>query len=85
MLSHFISGGIFFGFLIAALFFLRFWNKTGDRLFLIFAISFLLLSAERIVLLLLSVRGEFQFSVYSIRLLAFLLLIGAILDKNRSR
>ena len=84
MINYFISGAICFGFLTAALFFLRFWKKTDDRLFLIFAISFLLLSIERIVLLFLPVRGEFQFCVYGIRLLAFLLLIFAILDKNRS-
>jgi hypothetical protein len=85
MFNQFISGAVFFGFLISALFFFRFWNKTHDRLFLMFSISFLLLGLERIVVSFASVRSEFQFYVYGIRLLAFSLLIWAILDKNRGK
>lgn len=85
MLNAFIAGATFFGFLIAALFFLRFWKKTSDRLFLMFSISFLLLGIERVVTAFVPVRSEFQFYTYSIRLVAFLLLICAILDKNRKK
>lgn len=85
MLNQFLSGALFFGFVTAALFFLRFWSKTQDRLFLMFAISFFLLGAERLVITFVPLRNEFQFSAYSIRLLAFLLLIFVILDKNRGR
>jgi len=84
MFNQFISGAVFFGFFIAALFFFRFWNKTGDRLFLIFAFSFLLMGIERIVNSFMPVAGEFRYYVYSIRLLAFSLLLFAILDKNRA-
>jgi hypothetical protein len=85
MFNQFISGAVFFGFFISALFFFRFWNKTRDRLFLMFAISFLLLGIERIIVSFASVMAEFQFYVYGIRLLAFSLLIWAILDKNRRK
>lgn len=85
MLNAFINGATFFGFWIAALFFFRFWRKTNDRLFLMFSISFLLLGIERIVTAFVPVRGEFQFYTYSIRLAAFVLLICAILDKNRAK
>jgi hypothetical protein len=85
MFNQFISGAVFLGFLTSALFFFRFWNKTNDRLFLMFAISFFLMGIERIVVSFVPVRGEFQFYVYGIRLLAFVLLLWAILDKNRGK
>lgn len=83
MLNQFISGAVFFGFIISALFLYRFWKKTRDRLFLMFSISFLLLGIERVIVSFASVRAEFQYYVYGIRLLAFSLLIWVILDKNR--
>ena len=36
----FLSGAISMGFLVAAVFFLRFWRDTRDELFLAFALSF---------------------------------------------
>lgn len=83
MPDQFISGALCCGFWVSALFFFRFWRTTHDRLFLIFAISFLLMGVERVVLTWTAAHGEFEFSAYGIRLLAFLLLIFAILDKNR--
>lgn len=85
MANQFISGILFAGFVIAALFFFCFWRKTRDRLFLMFAVSFLLFGIERLVISFVPLRDEFQFSVYCIRLIAFLLLIFAILDKNRRK
>jgi hypothetical protein len=66
-----------------ALFFFRFWRRTADRLFLIFGAAFLLLMGERIVLVTIDVSHEFAPYVYLVRLLAFVLIIGAIIDKNR--
>ena len=43
-LLDFLSGSVTFGFLLAALFFLRFWRRTRDGLFLAFATAFLLLA-----------------------------------------
>jgi hypothetical protein len=83
MPNQFLNGAIFFGFLISAHFFFRFWSQTRDRLFLMFAISFLLLAVERTVASFVPVQAEHQFYVYGIRLVAFILLICAILDKNR--
>ena len=42
-LLDFLSGSVTFGFLLAALFFLRFWRRTRDGLFLAFATAILLL------------------------------------------
>jgi hypothetical protein len=85
MPNQFLAGAIFFGFLISTLFFFQFWIRTRDRLFLMFSISFLLLGIERIVASFVAVEAEHQFYVYGIRLLAFILLICAILDKNRRK
>ena len=39
----FISGMVAAGFLVAGLFFIRFWRKTHDQLFISFALAFWLL------------------------------------------
>ena len=91
--SSVLSGGIALAYFIAGLFFLRFWARTRDRLFLFFAISFWLLMLER--LLLVQIRHTQGFLpesthesvpyIYTVRLVAFLVILGAIIDKNRSR
>jgi uncharacterized membrane protein HdeD (DUF308 family) len=81
MLNHFLFGALWLGFGVAGLFFLKFWFKTKDALFLFFALAFALLSIERIVLAFVFSGNEFE--VYFIRLAAFALILGAILWKNR--
>ena len=78
-----MMGAIAMGSTIAALFFLRFWRETGDRLFVMFAISFLLLGITRLGLALShdSIEGETHW--YWGRLAAFVLILIAIVDKNR--
>jgi hypothetical protein len=82
-MNQFMSGGIFVGMLLAALFFFRFWKRTGDRLFLLFGFSFGIHSAERLLLFWVSETNEMRPYIYLIRLLAFLVIIAAIVDKNR--
>jgi hypothetical protein len=79
-----IPGAIVMGYAVAGLFFLRFWRQTRDRLFLIFAISFWLLGAQRLALALTAPTVETT-GLYLLRLLAFLLILLAIVDKNRGR
>ena len=83
-LSPFLSGVLVMGYFIAGLYFLRFWRDTRDRLFGIFAAAFWLLAAQRTALTLSSDPGGDQLMLYTVRLLAFVLLLAAILDKNRS-
>jgi hypothetical protein len=83
--SQLISGAILMGYLVTGLFFLRFWRDTRDRLFLIFAVSFVILGTQRLALVLTREMLETQTGLYVIRLFAFLLILGAIIDKNRSR
>ncbi len=81
--SDFISGAIAMACLVALGFFLRFWQKTRDRLFLFFAAAFLLFMLERILRSSCPMESELAPFVYSVRLAAYLLLIIAIIDKNR--
>jgi ribosomal protein S18 acetylase RimI-like enzyme len=46
---EFFAGFQAAGFLVCALFFLRFWNRTRDSLFMAFALAFALLSAQQVL------------------------------------
>lgn len=82
--SLFISGLLASGYAVAALFFLRFWHRSRDRLFGFFAASFLLLFVQRVALALTADLVADAAWYYVVRLLAFVLIIVAIVDKNRS-
>jgi hypothetical protein len=69
----------------AALYFLKFWKRTGDGLFLAFSIAFLIEAANRIAVIFLKNPSEGSPSIYLIRLGAFLIILGAILRKNYGR
>lgn len=68
---------------VALLFFVRFWRGTGDRLFAFFGGAFGLLALNYLFLALNPRDSEVRPYLYLIRLVAFLLIIIAILDKNR--
>lgn len=85
-LASFGAGAIAMGFGIAALFFLRFYVKTRDGLFVAFAAAFFLMALNQALVTLLAVPREEQSPIFLLRLLAFLLIIAAVLMKNlRSR
>lgn len=79
---QYVSGAITMGHLIAGLFFLRFWARTRDRLFLAFATAFWLFAANQALTALSGVPREEQSWIYLIRLAAFALIIIAIVHKN---
>lgn len=83
-LFDFLSGAICLGFLCAGLFFLRFWRRTHDGLFLAFAIAFALLGMGQAVQALANIADEERSYVFLIRLVAFTLIIVAIFRKNRA-
>lgn len=83
-LFAFLSGAITLGFLVAALFFLRFWRRTGDDLFVAFAFSFALLGLGQAVQALANIPEEERSYIYLIRLAAFLIILAAIIRKNSS-
>lgn len=84
VLSHLISGAIVMGYVVAGLFFLRFWKQSRDRLFLFFALAFWVLGGQRLALALASEIVEDTTVFYVVRLLAFVLILAAIVDKNRA-
>jgi uncharacterized membrane protein YqgA involved in biofilm formation len=83
-LASFLSGLITMGFLIAALFFFRFWKRTRDTLFATFGVAFLLLALNQALIGLSEMTGEGRSLLFLPRLAAFALLIGAIIGKNIS-
>lgn len=82
-LYDFLSGAVALGFLVCAVFFLRFWRRTHDGLFLSFALAFLLLGTGQTVLALGNIPTEDRGSIYLIRLAAFLVILIGIYRANR--
>jgi hypothetical protein len=81
-LYDFLSGAVALGFAACALFFLRFWKRTREELFLAFSVAFLLLGIGQTILALASIPTEERGSIYLFRLVAFLLILLAIYRKN---
>lgn len=82
VLIAFVSGAIALGYLVAGAFFLRFWARTRDALFLAFAGAFWLMALNQALPVLLDIASEDQGGVYLLRLAAFILIIAAVLGKN---
>jgi hypothetical protein len=80
--ADFFSGVIAMGFAVCAVFFLRFWRRTRDSLFLVFSIAFLLLALNQALTSWLGLPLEERSWLYLLRLAAFLIIIGAIVCKN---
>ncbi|HEX7155146.1 MAG TPA: DUF5985 family protein [Thermoanaerobaculia bacterium] len=78
-----LSGMLMAGYLVAALFFLRFWTTSRDRLFLMFSGAFFMLTVQRFSIVMTREWMEDQSLLYLLRLAAYLLIIVAIVDKNR--
>jgi len=83
LIEGFSQGFVATASLVAAMFFLRFWTRTRDFLFLAFAIAF---AAEAITRTITVVEGipDTNYSwVYVERLCEYLFILVAILRKNR--
>lgn len=83
MLLNFLSGAITMGFAIAGLFFLRFWSRTGETLFLAFAFAFWLLGLAQALLVFADIPEEERSWLFLLRLAAFSLILVSIAIKNR--
>lgn len=82
-MTDFLNGATAMGCLVAALFFFRFYRQSTDRLFLFFGLGFSIFGVNRLVLALLEEGHEASTYVYLSRLLAFVMILLAIIDKNR--
>ena len=83
MLFDFLSGAITMGFAVAGLFFLRFWRRTGEGLFVAFAFAFWLLGLAQALLTFTDIPVEERSWLYLLRLAAFSLILVSVWIKNR--
>ncbi len=84
MLRSMLNGALAMACLASALFFLRFWKQSRDRLFSFFSLAFLLMAVNAVAAALIDVGDERRNYIYVVRLIAFLLILYAIWDKNRA-
>jgi hypothetical protein len=81
-LNDFLHGAMVMATLSIALFFLRFWRATKDRLFVLFSAAFCLLGANWALA---TLGGPLAPHAHVFRFLAFVVIALAVLDKNRRR
>jgi hypothetical protein len=79
----FFTGALTLANVVVAMFFHRFWRKTGDRFFGLFALAFVTFAGARIALSVVDAQHEGRDYLYLVRLVGFLIILVAILDKNR--
>ena len=82
-MTHFVAGLLVMGYLVAAIFFLRFWREARDPLFLFFAGGFALLAIQRATLAIAYLLPVPLTTHYVLRLAAFVVILAGILHKNR--
>jgi hypothetical protein len=83
-MTSFISGAVMMGCFVIAAIFWKSWRRTADRLLGWFALSFLLLGVERLMIEATHVQELSTPWVYVMRLVAFGVIAVAIVEKNRS-
>jgi hypothetical protein len=83
MIEGFLLGVIVTTSLTAGVFFLKFWRSTRDKLFLAFAVAFIIEGLNRIGFLFVPQPNEGSPTIYIVRLFAFLTIVAAIVSKNR--
>lgn len=84
VLATLVSGMIAAGFLTAALFFARYYRSTRDALFVYFAVAFVLLAAEKLVVLVVPDWFPEPPWLFVVRLAAFVAIGVGIWEKNRA-
>ncbi|HKQ49486.1 MAG TPA: DUF5985 family protein [Phycisphaerae bacterium] len=81
-MQEFTYGALVMASAIISLFFLRYWRRSRDTLFIYFSAAFLALGLNWLALAFAD-RDEPQTSLYIMRLLAFGLIVIGIWNKNR--
>lgn len=79
---EFLAGALTLAYVIASIYFVHFWRRTADRLFLAFALAFALLAMNQVTVFALGVADERHNYAYILRVLGFVLILAAIVDKN---
>lgn len=81
-MTTFLAGALTLAFFLAGVFFLRFWKKTRDRLFLHFALAFWLFMLNQIATSAMGAVAEETGYAYILRVLGYIVILVAIVDKN---
>ena len=81
----FLSGAVAMASFATTLFFLKFWRRTSDTFFLLFALAFAIDTVSRTALGVTHISNELEPAFYLLRLAMFVLIIVAITIKNRAR
>jgi hypothetical protein len=84
-MQSFLAGMTTMGFLVIGLLFVRYWRRSHDGIFGWFAIAFLLLALNQGLPAFFDFVREEQSWVFVLRLLAFAVIIVAIVRKNREK
>jgi hypothetical protein len=79
----FVLGALTMSSAVAAIFFLRYWHLSRDRLYIYFCIAFTVMGLNWLGLVLIGINDEATHRLYLLRLLAFVLIIIGIVDKNQ--
>ena len=82
MIAGFLLGIIVTSSLVAGVIFVRFYRRTRDPLFLAFGAAFVIEGLNRVAFLMIDNPNEGRPLIYFVRLLAFSLIIAAIIGKN---
>ena len=85
MIETFLLGVIATASFTAGLFFLKYWQRSRDILFLAFSAAFFIEAFNRVSLLFVAHPNEADFWYYLIRIFAFLIILAGILKKNYGR
>lgn len=84
-LAMILAGAIASAEAVIGIFFLRFWTRSGDGLFLAFALAFWLMAINQTLVALFGAGVESSAPFYLLRLAAYVLIIFAIVRKNTRR
>lgn len=82
-MNQFLLGALASAFLVAAMFFARFFARTGDRFFAFVSTAFVIMSVNQLTLAVLGEEAEYKSWPYLVRLAAFGVILVGIYDKNR--
>ena len=84
-MTDLLNGAIMMTYATIGLFFWRFWKNSRDRFYVMFAAAFWILAVNRVLIANVAVADEGLPIYYLVRLLAFLLILVAIVHKNYER
>lgn len=79
---EFLSGALVMAYFISGVYFLRFWRRTRDRLFMHFAVAFWLFAVTQIIVTALGSEDQRSGHPYVLRIAGFIFILAAIVDKN---